>query len=122
MMFAMLIMLVELLCNLLHRNLTLNLLSSKLNQKFRHAKSIHRPANQSRFSTPRLSLYHQAHPFLCMYQSQSYCNVNYSALFPNSSHLPVIIKSNGYFSHYHWNLRTSEEEEHKKFCLRLYLS
>ena len=40
-MFAMLIMLVELLCNFLHRNLTLNLLSSKLNQKFRHAKPIY---------------------------------------------------------------------------------
>ena len=35
------IMLIEPLCNFLHRNLTLNLLSSKLNQKLRHTKSIY---------------------------------------------------------------------------------
>ena len=37
----MLIMFVEPLCNFIHSNLTLNLLSSKLNQKFRHVKPIY---------------------------------------------------------------------------------
>ncbi len=37
----MLVMLIESLGNFLHRNLTLYLLSSKLNQKFRHAKPIY---------------------------------------------------------------------------------
>ena len=37
----MLVMLIEPLCNFIHSNLTLNLLSSKLNQKFRHAKPIY---------------------------------------------------------------------------------
>ena len=37
----MLVMLIESLGNFLHSNLTLNLLSSKLNQKFRHTKSIY---------------------------------------------------------------------------------
>ena len=37
----MLVMLIESLGNFLYRNLTLNLLSSKLNQKFRHAKPIY---------------------------------------------------------------------------------
>gem|GEM_PF-1954839 len=37
----MLVMLIESLGNFLHSNLALNLLSSKLNQKFRHAKPIY---------------------------------------------------------------------------------
>ncbi len=37
----MLVMLIESLGNFLHRNLALNLLSSKLNQKLRHAKPIY---------------------------------------------------------------------------------
>ncbi len=37
----MLVMLVEPLRNFIHSNLALNLLSSKLNQKFRHTKPIY---------------------------------------------------------------------------------
>ena len=37
----MLIMLIEPLVNFLHRNLALNMLSSKLNQKLRHTKPIY---------------------------------------------------------------------------------
>ena len=80
----MLVMLIELLRNFLHRNLTLNLLSSKLNQKLRHAKPIH--SLQTNRSFPRLgSLFttRLTHFYVCI-------KVNHIAMLTLSIQLPKL--------------------------------